>query len=96
MSKGQGLSITTIVVAAIALLILVVLVAVFTGQFGGFAVGVKDCRSKGGDCYDSCDVVDAVSTGQIVRYPARTDCGQIDNSAGDGKQVCCISPEANV
>ena len=52
MMKGQGLSITTIVVAAIALLILVVLVAVFTGQFGSFATGVRSCHDvPDADCF---------------------------------------------
>lgn len=52
MKKGQGLSITTIVVAAIALLVLVVLVAVFTGRIGGFSKAVADCSQKGGFCAD--------------------------------------------
>ena len=54
-SKAFSMSITTIVVAVLALLILVVLIGVFTGQFGGFTRGVKDCGSKGGTCRtDGC------------------------------------------
>ena len=34
MKKAQGLSVTTIVIAAIALVVLVVLIAVFTGRMG--------------------------------------------------------------
>ena len=34
--KAQGISITTIIVAAIALIVLVVLIAVFTGRMGIF------------------------------------------------------------
>jgi len=48
--KGQGLSITTIVVAAIALLVLVVLVAVFTGNIGKTNVGLASCQAAGGEC----------------------------------------------
>lgn len=48
--KGQGLSITTIVVAAIALLVLVVLVAVFTGQIGKTSEGLNSCEAAGGEC----------------------------------------------
>ena len=48
--KGQGLSITTIVVAAIALLVLVVLVAVFTGQIGKTTQGINSCEGAGGVC----------------------------------------------
>ncbi|MFC1686854.1 hypothetical protein ACFL0E_00670 [Nanoarchaeota archaeon] len=39
--KGQGLSLTTIIVAAIALIVLVVLVMIFTGRIGIFGEGVK-------------------------------------------------------
>ena len=42
MKKGQGLSITTIIVAAIALIVLVVLIAVFTGQIGRFVGGLSE------------------------------------------------------
>lgn len=39
--KGQGLSLTTIIVAAIALIVLVVLVMIFTGRIGIFKAGVE-------------------------------------------------------
>lgn len=49
---GQGLSITTIIVAAIGLIVLVVLVAIFTGQIGKFNIGVE--REKTGTtCQDA-------------------------------------------
>ena len=51
--KSQGLSITTIIVAAIALIVLVVLVAIFTGRIGGFSKGISSvstCESLGGKC----------------------------------------------
>ena len=35
--KAQGLSITTIIVAAIALIVLVVIIAIFTGRLGIFS-----------------------------------------------------------
>jgi len=50
MKKGQGLSITTIVVAAIALLVLVVLVAVFAGNATKVNTAVNSCASAGGVC----------------------------------------------
>ena len=43
MDKGQGLPITTIVVAALALLVLVILFAITTGRLGIFAGGVSEC-----------------------------------------------------
>ena len=41
MKKGQGLSLNTIIIAAIVLIVLVVLWAIFTGRMGAFAEGVK-------------------------------------------------------
>ena len=40
--KGQGLSLTTIIVAILALIVLVVLVVVFTGRIGIFEKGVGE------------------------------------------------------
>lgn len=43
MDKGQGLPITTIVVAALGLLVLVILFAITTGRLGIFAAGASEC-----------------------------------------------------
>ena len=53
--KGQSISINTIIIAAIALAVLVVLFIVFTGRFKVFSEGVKEtslncdkgCKSVG-------------------------------------------------
>lgn len=62
--KAQGLSLNTIIIAAIVLIVLVVLWAVFTGRMGVFSKGVTDitrettCAEAGGvkrsgdDCGD--------------------------------------------
>lgn len=87
MKKGQGLSITTIVVAAIALLVLVVLVAIFTGQIGDTAKTMKSCTTLKGECRDSeldCDIL----KGETV-YTGRNSCQNEKNSEGKEK-VCCI------
>ena len=39
--KAQGLSLTTIIVAAVGLIVLVVLVAIFTGQMASFGLGIN-------------------------------------------------------
>lgn len=49
MRKGQSISINTIIIAAIALAVLVVLFAIFTGRIGGFTKGVQEtdtCAQK--------------------------------------------------
>jgi len=51
MKKGQGLSLNTIIIAAIVLIVLVVLWAIFTGRMGVFTAGVK---SATGDPSKKC------------------------------------------
>ena len=46
--KSQGLSLNTIIIAAIVLIVLVVLWAIFTGRMGGFSKSLNDCESRGG------------------------------------------------
>ncbi|MFW6046925.1 MAG: hypothetical protein ACOCP4_03955 [Candidatus Woesearchaeota archaeon] len=54
MKKAEGLSMNLIVVTAVALVVLVVLVAIFTGRMGGFTSDVDSstqCVSGfGGEC----------------------------------------------
>ncbi len=52
--KGMSLSFETIVVAAIALMVLFVVIMVFTGAFGNLweqITGISSCESKKGTCY---------------------------------------------
>lgn len=46
MKKAQGLPITTIIIAALALLVLVILVLVFTGRITMFGRGVSECPGR--------------------------------------------------
>ena len=59
--KSQGLSITTIILAVIGLMILVVIIALLTGRLGGFSKGVLES----GDCSSACQAAgyDGGSTG---------------------------------
>ena len=50
MDKAQGLSMNTMVLAAIALIILIALVGIFSGYFGGFAEDFRQGRER------TCDV----------------------------------------
>ena len=49
-NKSQGISITVIVAAVLALTVLIVLIAIFSAKSGLFTKGVNDCQSKGGKC----------------------------------------------
>jgi hypothetical protein len=64
--KGQGLSLNAIIIAALALIVLVVLVAVFTGQIGKTKVGIEQAgqaklvtmKLSYGDCHPRGSVAD--------------------------------------
>jgi len=46
MKKAQGMSLNVIVIAALALIVLVVLVAIFTGRMGLFTQSLREQESK--------------------------------------------------
>ena len=48
--KSQGLSLTTLIIAAIALLVLIVLIAIFSGNIRNWGSDYKACNSRGGKC----------------------------------------------
>ena len=52
LKKGQSISINTIIVAAIALAVLVVLFIIFTGRFKIFSEGVSGAAS----CAKTCEI----------------------------------------
>lgn len=75
--KAQGLSLNTIIIAALALIVLVVLSVIFIGKTNQFSQEVKDCRNKGGKCFDACGIDDAED------YPTRiASCSE--------EQDCCV------
>ncbi|MBD3259072.1 hypothetical protein GF371_00410 [Candidatus Woesearchaeota archaeon] len=59
--KGQGLSLSVIIIAILAILVLVVLAVIFTGKTGQITTKIeKGCIENGGQCVDrdeyiSCD-----------------------------------------
>ncbi|MEK6823144.1 MAG: hypothetical protein AABY13_04910 [Nanoarchaeota archaeon] len=81
-SKGQGISINVIVVAAIALLVLVVLSIIFIGRLGIFSQKSADCEGNGGTC------VVGACPGGLSEYNVWV-CPK--TSAG-ASQTCCAVP----
>jgi len=55
MKKAQGLSLNTIIIAALVIMVLVILALVFTGQMGSFGSSSTNCQSKGGICTSEKD-----------------------------------------
>ncbi len=83
MKKGQGLSLTTIVVAAIALLVLVILSVIFIGRMGGFAGQVSECENKGGICRS----IDTGCLSGETEYTA----WNCPTEEGEVPEVCCVA-----
>ena len=95
--KSQGLSINVIILVAIGLIVLVVLIAVFTGRMGNFVKGVdttatckSSCKAFGREAYTGADAL------------TEDECNAIDKSkivAGTYEDiptgnVCCCEPLA--
>lgn len=93
--KAQSISINTIIIAAIALAVLVVLFVVFTGRFKIFSEGVSETSS----CANSCKALGmrfGARTGSSIQDAAedcrkQSDRTYIPGSYGDLKsgEVCC-------
>lgn len=85
--KGQGLSINVIIVAALALIVLIVLWAIFTGRMGIFVKGIKEtdktCAELGGMYKDSCGENEKAVVAKDANLPENI-----------GK-VCCIKPRSS-
>jgi len=86
--KAQSISINTIVIAAIALIVLVVMIAVFGGRIKIFSSGAQDCETQGGKCAENCAGLG--ESGDVYTALPGTDCEP-------PKDKCCIpiieSPE---
>lgn len=88
--KSQGLSINTIIIAAIGLAVLVVLFFIFTGRFKIFSEGVKDssltcergCKSTG---YSRSSISSGACSSADSQIPGKFE-GMTEG------QVCCCSP----
>ncbi|MBI3035511.1 hypothetical protein HYY71_04255 [Candidatus Woesearchaeota archaeon] len=89
--KGQSISINTIIIAAIALAVLVVLFAIFTGRLGGFTKGVQETDT----CAQKCSSLN-MNPGSHPIDESSKSCitGQyIAGAYVDGKFGCCCIPK---
>ena len=85
--KAQSISINTIIIAAIALAVLVVLFAIFTGRLGGFTKGVQDTDT----CAQKCASLN-MAVGVNPSSDATKSCTEGQYIAGvykDGNFGCC-------
>jgi hypothetical protein len=84
MRKAQSLSMTTIIVAALAVLVLIILALILTGKMRIFGTATGSCENQGGDCEAGCEPNERPLMG--------TNCPE-------AKPMCCIdiweSPDDN-
>jgi hypothetical protein len=89
MKKAQSISINTIVVAAIALVVMVLVVMIFTGNMTRFRRNADACENNRGVCINVDDTQEKCTGDyKIVRrdYP----CYKLNNEV-DQTRVCCLS-----
>lgn len=89
--KGQSISINTIIVAAIALAVLVVLFAIFTGRLGGFTKGVQETDT----CAQKCASLN-MQAGSLISTEGgqcASDEQKLGGTYSDGKYGCCCRPK---
>ena len=85
--KSQGLSFNVIIIAAIALIILVVLIAVFTGRFGLFSSGLKEAAN----CDKGCKAL-GYKKGSVSRdTPCSSATDPLPGYTGEDKYCCCYN-----
>ena len=86
MKKAQSLSMNTIIIAALALLVLIIIALIFTGRIKLTREGIDACGNNGGRCMpktaDACTGVDD----KVLNYR----CLDADKNP-DPDQICCMT-----
>ena len=93
--KGQSISINTIIIAAIALAVLVVLFVIFTGRIGIFSKGVSETTTCDQAC-KSAGYSQSSTTSESATTNADCGSGQIllqgySEIQGGTRRKCCCS-----
>ena len=84
MKKAQGLSLNTIIIAALVLIVLVVLVIIFSGRMGKFRTDIEGAEEKAGYCIvkgGTCAITGPCERGTSFHRGPWNDCKE-----GEG---CC-------
>ncbi|MBI2142720.1 hypothetical protein HYU20_00030 [Candidatus Woesearchaeota archaeon] len=84
--KAQGLSLNTVVIAAIVLVVLLIAIAVLTGTSNKvlpFFTKQAECQARGGTCEATCNDVKVYGLG----------CEK-DKDGKDTGKVCCVKQRA--
>ena len=80
--KGQGLSLNTVVIAAMVILVLIVVAIIVIRSSGTFANNTGGCSNQGGVCKSSgvCD------SGYFLNPTLSASC----RNEGDTRTACCM------
>lgn len=81
--RAQGLSLNTIIIAALVLLVLVILAVIFTGRMGKWGIATQECTNQGGTCMVNC------TTG-YTQHPTYQ-CYGADGATTDQAKTCCMT-----
>ena len=73
MNKGQ-LSMNVLVVAAIAIIVMIVVIAMFAGKFRKVSTDIETCGLRGGNCQTTCDPRNGEVRIPNVKCPDLQDC----------------------
>ena len=101
-SKAQGLSLNTIIIAAIVLVVLLILVGMTTGYFGKWGlkfgkISDTSCKGQGGEEKPSCDEISEkeifAESAQGQKCCAKKACTEIQ---GAYCGVACVPGESSV
>ena len=82
--KSQGMPINVIIIAVLALIVLVVLTAIFTGRVKIFSETLQSCAAKQGKC-ENYDGTFPKCPSQNQAIVTNTDC-----DTNKPKQICCV------
>ena len=93
MKKAEGLSLTTVVIAALSLLVLIVLSVIFVVRMQGTSEKSKDCQQQGGTCYNVADGASCRDHGDgQIQHPNGV-CQKRDSDGRnipDDTKICCF------
>ncbi len=95
--KGDGLSLTTVVIAAIALIVLIILILIFSGRISIFNTGVSECPAKSGK-YSVVAEDDPCNSNKLygtlpVKVIDNKDTGQLMYCCKQVYSACSSAPE---
>lgn len=92
MKKSQGLSLSTVVIAALALLVLIILSVIFVGRMANVSDKSKNCEQRGGICYNIEDGATCKQHGDFLVEHGDAECQKDGNNGKlkDESKICCI------